>query len=66
MLNIQRELKALLASGLRFSLEVRGREVRVWVGNYVRRATPDATFSSVEQAVEWLRHYRPSAAPVAS
>ena len=66
MLNVQRELKALVASGLRFSLEVKGIDVRVWVGNYVRRATPDATCSSIEQAVEWLRHYRHSAVPVAS
>ena len=66
MLNIERELKTLVASGLRFSLEVKGIDVRVWVGNYVRRATPDATFSSIEQAVEWLRHYRQSVVPVAS
>ena len=45
--NIQRELRALLTSGLRFSLEVKGADIRVWVGNYARRTTPDATFSSV-------------------
>ena len=56
-MNIQRELRALLASGLRFSLEVKGVNVRVWVGNYAGRTVPNATFASVEQAIRWLQRY---------
>ncbi len=62
-MDIKQELQLLVESGLRFSIEMNGRAVLVWVGDYLRqRGGAAETFASFEQAVQWLRQYRPMAA----
>ncbi len=53
-MDVQREIQSLIESGLKFSIEVNGRSVLVWVGDYVRQSGAAATVASLEQAVEWL------------
>lgn len=57
-MNIQRELQALVDSGLRFSIELDGREVIVRLGDYLRERGMATTVRSFEQAVEWLQEHR--------
>ncbi len=56
-MDIERELGLLLRSGLNFSIEVDGRSVLVWVGDYLKTHVAATSVASVDQAVEWLRGY---------
>lgn len=44
-------------AGLIFSFHVRRRSVAVWVGDYLHHAAASAVLPSLEQAIEWLKHY---------
>jgi hypothetical protein len=56
-MDVQQELQSLVASGLRFSIEMNGCAVLVWVGDYLRQRGAAATLSSFDQAIEWLRRH---------
>jgi hypothetical protein len=57
-MDIQQEIQSLIASGLKFSIELKGSVVRVWMGDYLRQSTATATVASLEQAVTWLQMHR--------
>lgn len=61
-MDVQHEIQTLLASGLKFSIEIDGRSVVVWVGDYLRQSGAAATVASLEQAVEWLHRHAALAA----
>ena len=54
-MDIKRELDRLLSTGLRFTIELKGTDVIVLIGDYVRRGRPSTTVGSVEEAIDWLR-----------
>lgn len=56
-MDVQQEIQALVASGLKFSIEIDGRSVLIWVGDYLRQSGAAATVASLEQAVEWLHRH---------
>lgn len=56
-MDVHQEIQSLLTQGLKFSIELDGRSVLVWVGDYLRQSRAAATVSSLEQAVEWLQHH---------
>lgn len=62
-MDVKREIQALIEGGLKFSIEMTGGPIRLWVGDYARDATAVATVASLEQAVEWLQRHGQFAGP---
>ncbi len=62
-MDVKREIQALIESGLKFSIEMTGGAIRLWVGDYVRNGAAVATVASLEQAVEWLQRHVELAGP---
>lgn len=54
-MDVYREIQSLLESGLRFSIELNGRSVQVWVGDYLREHAAAYACGTLDQAVLWLR-----------
>jgi len=57
-MDVRREIQALIDCGLRFSIEVTGPAVLIWVGNYLGDRAAAAKVASIEQAVQWLQTHR--------
>jgi hypothetical protein len=53
-LDVYREIQSLLASGLRFTIEINGQSVIVKVGDYLRHDMTETTVATLEEAVRWL------------
>ena len=58
-MDIKQDLDSLLNSGLTFSIEIKPGAVWIWVGPYLKTATPTATVASMEQAITWLQRLPP-------
>jgi hypothetical protein len=56
--NLQQELAALLASGLRFSIEITHGAVAIWTGDYLRAHAPAVVVPTTEDAIQWLKDRR--------
>lgn len=64
-MDVHREMQLLLASGMRFTIEINGQLVIVKVGDYLRHDMTETTVASLEEAVRWLREVAASGfAPV--
>jgi hypothetical protein len=54
-MDFQHEIATLIASGLRFTIELTGRQVDVAVGDYLDHAVATASVPSLEHAINWLK-----------
>ena len=62
-MDVQREIQVLLERGLKFSIEIDGRGVLIWVGDYLRQSGAAVSVGTLDQAVEWLQHHAELALP---